>query len=50
MDFYLLNFKKSIKDFLINNNTIKADIFIAKFSPKTKIADFNNNKIEILIK
>ena len=49
VDFYLLDFKKSIKDLLINNNTIKADIFIAKFFPKTKTIDFSNIKIEVII-
>jgi len=45
-DPYLLDLKRSTKDPLINNNTIKADIFIAKFFPKTRIADFSNIKIE----
>jgi len=42
VDFYLLNLKKFIKDFLINNNIIKIGIFTAKFFPKIKIVDFNN--------
>jgi len=49
VDFYLLNLKKFIKDPLINNNTIKTDIFITKFFFKTKIVDFNNIKIEVII-
>jgi len=48
-DLYLLDLRRSIKDPLINNNTIKADIFIVKFFPKTKIADFNNIKVEAVI-
>ena len=48
MDFYLLDLKRSIKDFLINNNIIKVNIFIAKFSPKTRIINFSN--IETIIK
>jgi len=47
MDFYLLDFKKSIKDLLINNNIIKIDIFVAKFFLKIKIIDFNNIKTTI---
>jgi len=31
VEFYLLNFKKFIKDPLINNNIIKIDIFTIKF-------------------
>jgi len=50
VDFYLLDLKKFIKDLLINNNTIKMDIFIVKFFFKTRIVDFNNIKIEIIIK
>jgi len=50
VDFYLLNFKRSTKDLLINNNTIKADIFTAKFFLKTKIINFSNIKIETTIK
>ena len=49
VDFYLLDLKKSIKDFLIDNNTIKVDIFIVKFFLKTRIVDFNNIKIEAII-
>ena len=41
-----LNFKKFIKDFFTNNNTIKVDILAAKFFPKTGIIDFSNIKIE----
>jgi len=48
-NFYLLDLKRFIKDPLINNNTIKADIFIAKFFPKTKTVDFSNIKIEAIM-
>jgi len=47
VDFYLLDFKRFTKDFLINNNIIKINIFIAKFPPKIKIIDFSN--IEIIM-
>jgi len=47
VDFYLLDFKKFIKDPLINNNIIKINIFIAKFFFKIKIVNFNN--IETII-
>jgi len=46
VDFYLLDLRRSIKDFLIDNNTIKADILAAKFFPKTGIADLSNIKTE----
>jgi len=49
VDFYLLDLKRFIKDLLINNNIIKADIFIAKFFLKTKIVNFNNIKIEAMM-
>jgi len=49
VDPYLLDLRRSIKDLLINNNIIKADIFAAKFFPKTKIVNFNNIKIEAII-
>jgi len=49
VDLYLLDLKKFIKDFLTDNNTIKTNIFIAKFFPKTKIADFSNIKAEVII-
>ena len=42
MDLYLLNLKKSIKDPLIGNNSIKANIFIIKFFSKTRIVNFSN--------
>ena len=48
MDFYLLDLKKSIKDSLIGNNIIKANIFIAKFFPKTRIVNFSNIAIEAI--
>ena len=50
MDPYLLDLKRVIRDFLINNNTIKANIFIIKFFPKIEIADFNNIIIEAITK
>jgi len=37
MDLYLLDLKRFIKDPLIGDNTIKADIFIIKFFFKTGI-------------
>jgi len=49
MDPYLLDLKKSTKDSLIGDNIIKANIFIAKFFPKTKIANFSNINIETTI-
>jgi len=45
---YLLDLRRFIKDLLINKNTIKADIFIAKFFPKTKIVNFRDIKIEVI--
>jgi len=47
-DLYLLDLRRSTKDPLIDNNTIKADIFTAKFFPKTKIVNLNNIKIETI--
>ena len=47
-DFYLLDLRRFIKDFLINNNIIKIDIFIAKSFPKTKTVNFNNIKIKAI--
>ena len=49
MDFYLLDLKKFIKDSLINNNIIKANIFIVKFFFKTGIVNLSNIKIEVII-
>jgi len=48
MDPYLLDLKGSIRDPLINNNIIKADIFTVKFFPKTRIVDFSNMAIEVI--
>jgi len=48
MDPYLLDLKKSTKDPLISDNTIKANILTAKFFPKTKIIDFSNMAIEAI--
>jgi len=48
MDLYLLDLRRSIGDFLIGDNTIKANIFVAKFFPKTRIVDFNNIAIEAI--
>jgi len=50
VDPYLLDLKRFIKDLLINNNIIKANIFIAKFFPKTKTVNFSNIVIEATIK
>jgi len=49
MDHYLLDFKRSIKDPLISDNIIKADIFIIKFFPKTRIINFSNIAIKAII-
>ena len=46
-DPYLLDLKRSTKDPLTNNNTIKADILVAKFFLKTRIANLSNIKIEV---
>ena len=46
---YLLDLKRSIKDFLIDNNTIKAEILAASFFPKTKIANLNNLNTEAIV-
>ena len=48
MDFYLLDLRRFTKDSLIGNNIIKANIFIVKFFPKTKIVDFSNIAIEAI--
>jgi len=42
VDPYLLDLRRSIKDPLIDNNIIKANIFVAKFFPKTKIVDLSD--------
>jgi len=42
VDLYLLDLRRFTKDPLIDNNIIKANIFIAKFFFKTKIIDFSN--------
>jgi len=49
VDHYLLDLRRSIKDPLIDNNTIKADILIAKFFPKTRVVDLSDIKIEAII-
>jgi len=49
MDPYLLNLKRFIRDLLISNNIIKANIFIAKFFSRTGIVDFNNIAIEAIM-
>jgi len=46
MDPYLLDLKRSIRDPLIGDNIIKADILAAKFFPKTKIINLSNIAIE----
>jgi len=48
-DPHLLDLKRSTKDLLIDNNTIKAKILIAKFFPKIRIADLNDIKIEAIM-
>jgi len=50
MDPYLLDLKRSTRDPLIGDNTIKANIFTVKFFPKTGIANLNNIAIEVIIK
>jgi hypothetical protein len=47
-DPHLLGLRRSIKDPLINNNTIKAKILVASFFPKTGAADLNNINIEAI--
>jgi hypothetical protein len=49
VDPYLLDLRRSIKDPLIDNNTIKADILIAKFFPKSRIVDLRDTKIEVIM-
>jgi len=49
VDPYLLDLRRSIKDPLVDNNIIKADILIAKFFPKTGIVDLSDIKIEIIM-
>jgi len=49
MDFYLLDLKRSTKDILIGDNTIKVNIFVARFFPKTKIINFSNIIIETIM-
>ena len=49
MDFYLLDLKRSIKDLLIGDNIIKANIFTAKFFSKTKIINFSNITIKTIM-
>jgi len=48
MDLYLLDLRRSIRDPLINDNTIKTNIFTAKFFLKTRIVDFSNMAIEAI--
>ena len=47
--YFLLDLRRSIKNPLTDNNIIKIDIFAAKIFLKTKITDFNNNKIKVTI-
>ena len=49
MDPHLLDFKGFIKDLLISNNIIKANIFIVKFFPKTQIVNFSDIAIKAII-
>jgi len=46
---YLLDLRRSTKDFLIGNNIIKTDILIDKFFPKIKTINFSNIAIEATI-
>ena len=46
----LLDLRRSIKDPLIDNNFIKANILAASFFPKTRAADLSNINIEAIIK
>jgi len=46
-DPYLLDLRRSTKDPLTDNNIIKADIFAAKFFPKTRIVNFSDIKTEV---
>ena len=48
-DPYLLDLRRSIKDPLIDNNSIKADILVASFFPKTRVVDLSNINIEVII-
>jgi hypothetical protein len=50
VDPHLLDLRRSIKDPLINNNFIKADILVASFFPKTKAVDLSNINMEAIIK
>jgi len=49
MDPYLLDFKRFIRDPLIGDNIIKANIFIVKYFPKTKIVNFSNITIKAIM-
>jgi len=49
MDPHLLDLRRFIKDPLIGDNTIKADILVVKFFPKTRIADFSDIAIEAIM-
>ena len=49
IDPYLLDLRRSIKDPLIDNDSIKADILAASFFPKTRAADLSDITIEALI-
>ena len=48
VDPYLLDLRRSTKDPLTDNNTIKVDILATKFFPKTGIADLSNIKTEAI--
>ena len=49
MDPYLLDLRRSIKDPLIGNNSVKANILAASFFPKTGVADLSNINMEAII-
>jgi hypothetical protein len=50
VDPHLLNLRRSIEDPLIDNNSIKANILVASFFPKTKAVDLSNINMEAIIK
>ena len=50
VDPQLPDLRRSIEDPFTDNNITKADIFAAKFFPKTGIVDFNNIEIKATMK
>ena len=49
MDPYLLDLRRSIKDPLIGNNSVKANILVASFFPKTRAVDLSDINTEAII-